>query len=286
MAITSVHFGSRMVQSSSACHDRSPPIERALKFQHFPSIKPWQSHPFTISSLPTPSQNGDEGNEMVFVLRPREGLTARLKTLANMPTLPAIRSCLIDGPYGGFMDSLRACDTVLLVAGGTGMAALISIAQSLQRCGSAKGMSCCTALEVHWAVRDSVCLEWFREQLNEIDNVKVYVTNEAQPEDANQAKMETKEQEKDQLEIREQEKKNTSTPSLQSQTRYCRPNLPEIIQEAAARYPGRIGVMVCGPSSLVTEVRNSVAKLQKSILFSDENVKCNELELYQESFED
>ena len=184
------------------------------------------------------------------------------------------------------MDSLRACDTVLLIGGGTGMAALISIAQSLQRSGSAPGMSCCTALEVHWAVRDSVCLEWFREQLNEIGNVKVYVTNETQPEQVDQGKMEIKKQEIGQLEIQEEEKKNLSTPSLPSQTLYNRPNLADIIKEAAARYPGRIGVMVCGPTSMVTEVRNSVAKLQKSILFSEENIKCNELELYQESFED
>ncbi|KAH9464760.1 hypothetical protein Pst134EA_003199 [Puccinia striiformis f. sp. tritici] len=265
-------------------------------YLRFPSIKPWESHPFTISTLPTPSHNGTEGNEMVFVLRPRQGLTARLKTLADMPTLPAIRACLIDGPYGGFMDSLRACDTVLLVAGGTGMAALISIAQSLQRSGPARGMSCCTALEIHWAIRDSVCLEWFRKQLSEIESVKIYVTNETQPLQSDQNTAEIKEQEKEQVEIEEQEqgnvgieeqeKKTSLTPTLRSRTHYNRPNLPEVIGAAAGRYAGRIGVMVCGPTSMVTEVRSTVAQLQKSILLSKKNVKCNELELYQESFDD
>jgi len=262
-------------------------------YLRFLSIKPWESHPFTISSLPAPSHSGEEGNEMVFVLRPRDGMTARLKSLANMSTVQPMRACLIDGPYGGFMDSLRACDTVLLIGGGTGLAALISIAQSLNRCGPARGMSCCTALEVHWAIRDSGCLEWFREQLVEIQNVKIYVTNETQADQVHQDQaIAIEENDKDQVgikeigvEIKEKDVEKSSTPSLRSLTQYSRPNLPEVIQKAAARYSGRLGVMVCGPYSMVTEVRNSVAKLQKSILFSEGNVKCNELELYQESFD-
>lgn len=262
-------------------------------YLRFLSIKPWESHPFTISSLPAPSHSGEEGNEMVFVLRPRDGMTARLKSLANTSTVQPMRACLIDGPYGGFMDSLRACDTVLLIGGGTGLAALISIAQSLNRCGPARGMSCCTALEVHWAIRDSGCLEWFREQLVEIQNVKIYVTNETQADQVHQDQaIAIEENDKDQVgikeigvEIKEKDVEKSSTPSLRSLTQYSRPNLPEVIQKAAARYSGRLGVMVCGPYSMVTEVRNSVAKLQKSILFSEGNVKCNELELYQESFD-
>ncbi|KAI9620175.1 hypothetical protein KEM48_008252 [Puccinia striiformis f. sp. tritici PST-130] len=207
-------------------------------------------------------------------------LTARLKTLADMPTLPAIRACLIDGPYGGFMDSLRACDTVLLPT----------------TIRTRKRDVVCTALEIHWAIRDSVCLEWFRKQLSEIESVKIYVTNETQPLQSDQNTAEIKEQEKEQVEIEEQEqgnvgieeqeKKTSLTPTLRSRTHYNRPNLPEVIGAAAGRYAGRIGVMVCGPTSMVTEVRSTVAQLQKSILLSKKNVKCNELELYQESFDD
>ncbi|PLW37983.1 hypothetical protein PCANC_21316 [Puccinia coronata f. sp. avenae] len=285
-------------------------------YLRFLSIKPWESHPFTISSLPVTPGNGEEGkNEMVFVLRPQEGLTARLKSLANRPAVPPVRACLIDGPYGGFMDSLRACDTVLLVAGGTGLAALISIAQSLQRCGPMRGMSCCSSLEIHWAIRDSACIEWFREQLIELENVKIYITNENQPDRSNPGKekdhagienneVELEKQnegleqqdsalekqdtalEKQDSALEKQDKKHGSIPSLQAQTQYSRPDLHQVIKQAASQYAGRIGVMVCGPNSMVSDVRKSVARLQASILLSEKHIKCKELELYQESFDE
>jgi hypothetical protein len=278
---------------------------------------------------------------MVFVLRPQEGLTARLKSLANRPAVPPVRACLIDGPYGGFMDSLRACDTVLLVAGGTGLAALISIAQSLQRCGPMRGMSCCSSLEIHWAIRDSSCIEWFREQLIELENVKIYITNENQPDRSNPGKekdhagienneVELEKQneglepqdsalekqdtalEKHDSALEKQDKNHGSIPSLQAQTQYSRPDLHQVIKQASSQYAGRIGVMggsisfgfllawhridlpfflnginqVCGPNSMVSDVRKSVARLQASILLSEKHIKCKELELYQESFDE
>lgn len=203
------------------------------------------------------------------------------------------------------MDSLRACDTVILIAGGTGLAALISIAQCLNRAGPSRGMSCCRAVELHWAVKESACLEWFEAQLNEIANVNVYITNESPKqklldggevmanEKTNDAvnedeaiQIEKPTINSDEVESKSQGEEQTKESFASLQVSYNRPNIRSILQDAVAQYHGRLGVMVCGPNSMVLEVRNSVARLQKCILFSEPNVVCSELELYQESFDD
>ena len=108
-------------------------------FLAFPTIGPIESHPFTITGLPKPVSVAKEGAtdetstelEMVWIVRARRGLTARLKEyilLKNRSktgdgaewnpnvTLTASLPVFMDGPYGAPAD-IRPFETCVFIAG-------------------------------------------------------------------------------------------------------------------------------------------------------------------------
>lgn len=97
-------------------------------FLSIPKFGPGQSHPATISSIPS-SHSG----ELVFLLKSHRGFTNRLlKTATNSTTTLLPKSepsqaaapdsyvALIDGPYGSSHSDFCSFDTVFLIAGSTG----------------------------------------------------------------------------------------------------------------------------------------------------------------------
>ncbi|KAH9449898.1 hypothetical protein MJO29_014006 [Puccinia striiformis f. sp. tritici] len=239
-------------------------------YLRFLGIKPWESHPFTISSIIAPmkvEENEDQIHEMVFVIRPYDGLTARLASLA-VSSPSDLHACLVDGPYGGFMDSLRACEMVLLIAGGTGMSALIPIAQALSRSSADPGMSCCRSYRIHWAMREPTAAVWFKDQLLEIGDIDMHVTGHTESKS-----------------VVENANKENGTNEFNPRYKYGRPDLQQIVRKAAEGYSGRIGVMVCGPMSMLLDVRNGVAQVEAGILRSEPAIRCSEMEIYEESFD-
>ncbi|KAI8455382.1 ferric reductase like transmembrane component-domain-containing protein, partial [Phakopsora pachyrhizi] len=252
-------------------------------YLRFLSIRPWESHPFTISSLPAPlmgkesDAHGKYGvNQMVFLIRPRAGLTARLRSSLSASQGPLMRSCLVDGPYEGYINKLRACDSAVLLAGGSGMAAIIPVAQALKRASGEIGMSCCQNIRVIWAIKDLSCLVWFKDQLDEVKGlVSIYSTGVVD------SKLKLKKSLKNESDI----SKQSFTPEECFGTlELGRPNIHLTIDHAVRKLSGRLGVLVCGPDSMVLGARNSVAALQKQILTSDESIQCNEIEFFEESY--
>ncbi|MBW0513365.1 hypothetical protein O181_053080 [Austropuccinia psidii MF-1] len=208
----------------------------------FLGLRSWQSHPFSISSLPArpTMRNGDEINEgvekhqMVLVVRRCTGITACLGHLTSQSLEPVIRACLVDGPYGGLMDSVQACDTVLLLAGGSGMASIIPIAQALSRLLKTQKMSCCKTCLIHWSIRDSRAIEWFKDQLNEIDEITIYITGTDKSKKASEQYINSK--------------------LIQKQGR---PNLSVLVKNTAEKYSGRLGVVVSGPLCMNLNARKA-----------------------------
>ncbi|KAL7947788.1 putative ferric-chelate reductase [Trichoderma barbatum] len=89
-----------------------------LRFTGFGIFQALSAHPFTICSLP--SRGTDEKSELVFYIRHRRGLTARLHQAA-LRHLGASIPVLVDGPYGGInQQSYAHSDHLLVVAGGSG----------------------------------------------------------------------------------------------------------------------------------------------------------------------
>jgi len=131
-------------------------------FIRFPSIRKFESHPFTITSIPTSkitsSLSGDaevgdtEKNEIVVLLRPHTGLTLELaKATKDMTvTIPAI----LDGPYGHVETSFRAYDEVLLLVAGSGVSCGILVLMDLVQCmNGSPGESRCVKVELVWVMR-------------------------------------------------------------------------------------------------------------------------------------
>jgi NAD(P)H-flavin reductase len=69
------------------------------------------SHPFTVSTLPG-------SGAMEFVIRPQSGLTNRLAALADNSRSMGV---VLDGPYGGIRHDISKYESVLLLAGGSGL---------------------------------------------------------------------------------------------------------------------------------------------------------------------
>ncbi|KAG0151250.1 hypothetical protein CROQUDRAFT_712987 [Cronartium quercuum f. sp. fusiforme G11] len=171
-------------------------------YLRFLTVRPWETHPFTITSVPRHSlysflnpsnpvrqhdestkrslnqsiglerlkDGSEEKNELRFLIQPKTGLTKQLYQLSKRDGASNIRlACVLDGPYSGFVDSVRACDTLVMIAGGSGMAGLIPLILAVE--GKMK-------VEVHWATRyPSAVDQWFEDGWSKNVNVQVYVTS-------------------------------------------------------------------------------------------------------------
>ncbi|KAM0276647.1 hypothetical protein ACHAQH_006556 [Verticillium albo-atrum] len=96
-----------------------------------------QTHPFTIASAAPPSAGSGGESEPVtphawlnLLIRAHSGFTRDLLHYAHRHTTVSVR---LDGPYGSThaMDTLRAGDDVILVAGGSGIAVAFPLAWAL-----------------------------------------------------------------------------------------------------------------------------------------------------------
>ena len=137
------------------------------------SAFPLEAHPFTIASVDShyqlegvksPVSETDQEKavalaghdaapfwkELVFLVNVREGFTKRLATCAAKGEKVKV---LIDGPYG-FSPSLDADDTVVLVAGGSGVSFTLStflgVLSHVQH-----GKSRCRKIVFIWSIRDA-----------------------------------------------------------------------------------------------------------------------------------
>ncbi|OIW33114.1 hypothetical protein CONLIGDRAFT_666480 [Coniochaeta ligniaria NRRL 30616] len=91
-----------------------------------------QAHPFTIASAapPPPPSSRPTHARLDLLIRSHAGFTAALLSHARTTSTLQIR---LDGPYGSphALSTLRAADTALLVAGGSGIAVVYPLAAAL-----------------------------------------------------------------------------------------------------------------------------------------------------------
>ncbi|KAI9893218.1 MAG: hypothetical protein M1814_000345 [Vezdaea aestivalis] len=143
------------------------------------SMLPGQSHPFTISSLPS-------DNKMEFLVRAEKGATKYFlnhaekcqylpSTESDTEKPTSTRTVAIEGPYGS-MRPLHQFDTVTLIAGSTGATFTVPLLRDLVRRwapvnkGSppARSQAIITRrIRFVWIVRNTHQLEWFSEQIEE-----------------------------------------------------------------------------------------------------------------------
>lgn len=136
-------------------------------YLRMPGISLFENHPFTISSLCSedfPSEYGEQYRDCTLVFRPYGGFTRRvLKTAIDKGPFHTYRAFL-DGPYGGMRRDLAAFDTCILIAGGSGITALMSqLLDLIKRMRDGKAIT--KKVVVVWALKRLEAMDWFREEL-------------------------------------------------------------------------------------------------------------------------
>ncbi|KAL5606680.1 hypothetical protein BROUX41_003076 [Berkeleyomyces rouxiae] len=136
-------------------------------YLRMPGVSFFDNHPFTISSLCSedfPSAYGEGYRDCVIVFKPYRGFTRRvLETAIEKGPFHTYRAFL-DGPYGGLRRDLSSFDTCILIAGGSGITALMSqLLNLIKRMRDGKAIT--RKVVVVWTMKRIEALGWFREEL-------------------------------------------------------------------------------------------------------------------------
>ncbi|OCF42658.1 hypothetical protein I317_03517 [Kwoniella heveanensis CBS 569] len=241
-------------------------------FIRFSTVRPLESHPFSIATVPRPDEQSNSVRNMVFLLKPLSGFTKTLFEDVRANEGKVTYKVLIDGPYGGAGHDLRAFDSVLVIAGGTGITWALSVLQDLAYYG--KGQE----VRMIWAVRHTDALSWFEHELETLQKrmpsfkIQIYVTRENPRSTATISVDETKEHhpadegrfipiDTPATELSMSFDKTHKFPSNPG-----RPYLPALIEEQARTTQGSLSVACCGPPSMLVDCSNAVTKAQIGIL--------------------
>ncbi|GAA5857451.1 hypothetical protein JCM8547_009278 [Rhodosporidiobolus lusitaniae] len=221
-----------------------------------------QSHPFSISNMPSETVNGQQ--ELRFVLRIHGGITKELANhIERKSTAKGVSKadCLvsIEGPHGEAPQA-EHFDSVLLIAGGSGITHPLSILSSVC-CDAVKGNAVTSNVKLCWALQRYEQTSWVEETVNQARAdadaanlplaVDLYVTRSASPASS-----------------------GTSTPTVEfdekkhdfgEQTDFAgkarrfsgRPDLAQEISRAVSESAGRTLIVACGPDALAEEVRQA-----------------------------
>lgn len=120
------------------------------------SLVPFQSHPFTITSLPSDGY-------IEFVVRAQTGGTSRFHAHACDLLPPRTDQCqtvFIDGPYGQ-MRPLEQFDTVILIAGSTGASFTTPLLRELVRRKRDGEVIVTRRIRLVWVVKGRGQIQWF-----------------------------------------------------------------------------------------------------------------------------
>ena len=218
------------------------------------------AHPFTICSLAYDPDTVGKASEMIFLIKPRGGITARLsKVAAKNPG--CTKKILLDGPYGGLSEtSLAQFDRALIIAGGSGGGfSLAVVEEALKHRALSTGN-----IQVVFATRNPAMAEWYIDEIetklsifgaSRETSISVHITaqNLSNPEPAESAKQPP-------------EPHVTSSGQYSLTVHRQRPNLPEIVTASAnGGSTKRVGIFVCGPASMLHDTRNAAAMAQQDV---------------------
>ncbi|KAG8830618.1 hypothetical protein FRC17_004625 [Serendipita sp. 399] len=262
----------------------SPGMHIFIRFLH---VRPLESHPFTISSLPT-TKGEERENELVFFVRPESGFTRTLADVAGRSPPEKEFPIILDGPYGeSAMNPLRAYDSVLLLAGGTGITFIVPLLSDLVSSMKAKN-SLCKTIDLVWTVKDIQLIKSFESAILEAQqtarsvggtvSVQIHVTSRSRG--SEEAQLESSPSEKKASD--EGDDHHSDQLELAQGAHRGRPNIPSIVASKSTTWTGHAAVAVCGPLSFMTDTSNAVAGVQLDILRGRST--CHEMHLRSETF--
>lgn len=240
------------------------------------SLAPWENHPFTLASW----EERAGRTTLHFLIAPQAGWTGRLRRRieaaatklgdesALMATVPQVRlRILLEGPYGN-SHPVDDYDHVLLVAGGSGIAAILPYIFALGRAPHKRGGRRITVL---WTVRnaayavDVLSHELSPERTAHI-GLQLYLTQE-EPADARAFLKNpdvTLDSKYGAISLRQRGEQSRPDVSFQR----GRPNLRDVLAEqlVALGTEQRLAVLACGPGSMMDDLRSTIAEAYGSPL--------------------
>ncbi|ETW78229.1 NADPH oxidase [Heterobasidion irregulare TC 32-1] len=250
------------------------------------SLLLFESHPFTIANADVPRMDtagavaegppekgsakseDARGKELVFVVRARQGLTKRLMDVAQKGGPVKV---FVDGPYG-VPPSLKGFDTVVFIAGGSGVTFTSPLLLDLVR-RARQDPSACRRVIFLWSIRHADHINLAYADLAHalahapaslsID-ARIHITS---PEDgaseassiASPEAAVAADEENEERGSVEDEKSLAKIARLPRTTvARGRPDVEGAIEEACALARGSVSVNVCGPASLSRRVRGAL----------------------------
>ncbi|KAL7270921.1 hypothetical protein RUND412_006354 [Rhizina undulata] len=137
-------------------------------FIRIPGISLFDNHPFTVALImkdeePEAQKSDENGNDLVLVFKPHKGFTRRVYDISRDNPDMTYRAYL-DGPYGGLSRKLEAFETVLMIAGGSGITPVCGHLQDLAR-KIKQGKALTRDIRIVWTVKHFECLEWFKDEI-------------------------------------------------------------------------------------------------------------------------
>lgn len=250
-------------------------------FLTFPALTIWQSHPFTVASVPS---SHPQLPRHVYIVRCRKGETGRLKSLVSQDEKDATTPVVLCGPYGTALLPVISPETtnILAIAGGTG----ISLTLPLVLAATALPVFVGAAIDFVWIIRRASNTQWISQELAELKRraarlnvdlrIHVFVTQEdPKATDAEVPIVDVDIDEKDPAVSAmkgpspgsdasicsvEEGQRNFKITYLRAQ----RPSLHELVTEfveSRASSKLRTRVIASGPASMGSDLRAAVAAL-------------------------
>lgn len=232
------------------------------------SLAPWENHPFTVAAW--------TGGELTFLFRAHGKGT---HALAAGPT-----TLLVEGPYGS-KHHLGGFDRVLLVAGGSGVSAILPYAAELERA------------TIVWAVREREFADGVLAHELAGRPADVYVSGESAwpsaappaPPAPPGARNLPAEGASPPASLAKDEKdadasSKTSRASSEHMYHAGRPDVAAVLAAEVAALVGaqRLAVLACGPASMMDDLRAAVARSYGS---GEGQVGASRLAYFEDAFQ-
>lgn len=138
-------------------------------YLRFLFLSPLDNHPFTIANIPDPPHKEDNPDlglirKAAFSACPHKGFTQKIAKFAQW-NIDNNETAWFEGPHvGRSRDISRRCETLILIAGGSGVTACLSwLLHCTQVMVAGKGAL--GRVKLVWIVREKKQLEWIAEEL-------------------------------------------------------------------------------------------------------------------------
>lgn len=235
---------------------------------------PFESHPFTIATIPT-TETGVP-SELVFLVKVRNGFTKRLYqaiAIAQERNKELQLNAFIDGPYGSPSD-LTAFSEVIIITGGSGISFGLPLLHNIAR-KVENNQSACVSVLLVWAVATAeLNVEgnhgWVLDSLNEVIQhappslrirIRLYATRETSSvASLNEVSDKEKDDAKKMAYSADVEKVSSPTGSEADRIALTRgrPNIQSLLEEEISCADSAVSVNVAGPPSMVEDVRRAL----------------------------